>query len=117
MSKKRFLRDNVLQDMLDNFEKLAQLVNESESKEICPAGEQDLIRMMFETNHTVLERLEETIEGIKNGAQKDELNVSLTEAAMHIQTATRSIHDILMGRVDARRDDLDDLIDEIDFEL
>lgn len=116
MSKKRFLRDNVLYDMLDNFDRLTDSINENELSGLCSLDEQNSIRMMFETNKVVLERIEEVIEGIRGNVQTEEMLIPLSEAAMHIQTAMRSVYESLANRVESR-DDLDDAFDDIDFEL
>lgn len=105
-STKRFLRDKVLDGMLNDIQFIASKVLDASPKTLVFNDSIASLEEMFETNKLVLSRLEEAIAELRNHSGKDAPDIidPLVEACAHIQIAMVSIHNSLRSDLDRIHD-------------
>lgn len=92
--KKRFLRDGVLDEMLDDICQISEKVPENEQALLCSQSFASLLEL-YETNKVVLQYLEEAIDDYRSGGAMDGVIEKVVQAAAHIQIGCVSAHDAL----------------------
>lgn len=108
---KRFLRDHVLDAMIEELQRLRYDIANHEND-----SERDkhfaILHVVYETSRVVLERLEEVLEQLRVGVTSEEMIIPIAEAAMHLQNGLRNIHRSL------KEGEIEDIsVDELQAEL
>jgi hypothetical protein len=98
--KKRFLRDNVLDDMLNEIRSISDRVSDSQFPTLMFSQSITAISEMYESNKIVLEHLEDVIEQMREKDINDDVMDKVVEAAAHVQIGLMSIHASLKSDID-----------------
>ena len=109
MSKGRFLRDNVLTDMLTEIKNMAEQVEKKEMPSLLFSNSLAALAEMYETNKLVLQRLEETIQRLRDENQVSDLVDPIVEAAAHIQLGLVTIHNSLKEDISQMLEAIEDI--------
>lgn len=116
MNKKRFLRDNTLNEMLDEIRAISNKISNSEFPALLFSNTLLNITEMYETNKVVLERLEDSIEKARQSDVDPELLDELIESAAHVQLSLVSVHRALKDDVSFLVKVIKTLKDNLDIE-
>lgn len=95
MTKPRFLRDNVLNSMLDDIRKIAFRIESQEVNFLFFQNSISSLEEVYETNKLVLYQLEKVIEQLRDQNAMTEVIDSLVGAAAHVQIGLSSLHNSL----------------------
>jgi hypothetical protein len=114
MGYKRFLRDGVLERLLDEVRQAVErLPGEDEPRNFLAQYLQSII-ISYETNKITLERIEEAIEIARPHDATGEIYVPLCEAATHIKSGILSLHEALWRNLEPLRDEMNVEFDEFE---
>lgn len=100
MTKKRFLRDKVLHTMLDDINRLSDMLENENIPMFAFKNSMCSLAGLYQTNKLILERLEETIELLKQEGKTQESIDKVVEAAAHIQLGLVEIHQSIKTDLD-----------------
>lgn len=92
--KKRFLRDGVLNEMLETICSISDKVPECDSSVICSQSFASLVEL-YETNKIVLQYLEEVIDDLRDDVSLEDVIEKVVQAAAHIQLGCLAAHNTL----------------------
>lgn len=92
--KKRFLRDGVINEMLDDICSITAKVPDSNTSVVCSQSFASLVEL-YETNKIVLQYLEDVIDELREGYPVDRVIEKVVQAAAHIQIGCLSAHNTL----------------------
>ncbi len=92
MAKVRFLRDRMLDGMLNEIQSISEKVNEENLSPLFFSRSFSSLSEMYETNKMILENLEEAIEQLRHGDPHEEIIDTVVKAAAHIQLSLVTIH-------------------------
>lgn len=95
MSKKRFLRDHLLDDMLSEVRLVSEKVGESEFPRMIFSQSLMSLSEMYETNKVVLEHLESIIDMLRSNEDPESIIKHAVEAAAHVQLGLVAVHNSL----------------------
>lgn len=109
MPKKRFLRDKVLHNMLDDILRLSDLLENETMPMFTFKNSMCSLAGLYQTNKLILERLEETIELLKQDDKSQESIDKVVEAAAHIQLGLVEIHQSIKTDFDMLHDAVEKL--------
>jgi hypothetical protein len=96
MAKKRFLRDGVLDELIQYVERYMSTVPDKDTSIEYRFHYANSLLVMFKTCKITLERIEETIEIALENDKTGEICSPLAEAAMHVQAGIISLHESLL---------------------
>lgn len=113
MAGKRFLRDRVLDNMLDEIRSISEKVTDTEFPSFIFSQSISAISEMYETNKVVLQHLEDAIEKMRETHVEGEILETVVESAAHIQIGLMSIHSALKGDLDSLMDSIETLKDSL----
>lgn len=112
MSKRRFIRDGLLDEMIDDLHRCReQMVRDETDHKYVQLYL--TIHTMYETAKVVLERLEEVLDQYREHQSIEEVTVPIADAAMHLQTGIRTIHNSII-KEDGEILDTSHLMDELE---
>ncbi len=106
MGKTRFLRDNILDDMLDEIRAISDQVARQEIPPLLFYKSFTALTEMYETNKNILRHLEEAIETLRKKGVDNESIDPIVQAAVHIQMGIVNVHNTL-------KQDIENLLDSI----
>ncbi|MFB3789523.1 MAG: hypothetical protein ACE15F_24460 [bacterium] len=110
MLKKRFLRDNVLDEMLSEIRRISENVKENRFPSLVFSKSLLSLSDLYETNKIVLQRLEGIIGHLrKHPSGNEEIIGEVVEAAAHIQLGLVSVHNALTQDIRGILDGIQDL--------
>ncbi len=92
--KKRFLRDGILDEMLNDICAISEKVPDKDSAIVCSQSFASLVEL-YETNRVVLEYLESVIDDLREGLTNDQVIEKVVQAAAHMQIGCVSAHNTL----------------------
>ncbi len=104
---RRFIRDGVLDEMIQEVKKIMEKVSHDKSMEDDHHRYINSLLIHYETAKISLERIEESIERARKSDSTGEITNPLCEAASHIKTGIMSQHEILMTDIKQFPSDLD----------
>lgn len=107
MSHKRFLRDNILDEMLNEIRSITTKIESTQYPTLLFSHSLRTVNEMYETNRTVLVILEDLIDVLRNRNPEDPSLDPIVESAAHIQIGLVSVHKAL-------KDDVQQLVEVID---
>jgi hypothetical protein len=110
---KRFLRDNVLDDMLHEIRVISDRVTEAEFPTLMFTQSITAISEMYETNKIILEHLETIIEQVRDDSPKEDILQKAVEAAAHVQIGLVSVHTALKQDIDTLMSSIESLKDSL----
>ncbi len=115
MARRRFLRDGVIDDLINNVKEILDAVSGEEISDEFLFRYVNSLLISFQTNKLVLERIEESIEIARKSDPTNEICIPLADAAMHIQTGIITLHDSLVESISEDNEELDisDLSEEM----
>ena len=111
---KRFLRDRVLDNMLEEIRAISDKVTDTEFPSFIFSHSISAISEMYETNKVVLQHLEDAIEKMRETNVKGEVLETVVESAAHIQIGLMSIHTALKGDLDSLMNSIETLKSSLD---
>lgn len=97
MPQKRFLRDHVFDFLIQEVEDFLGQIPEDHPDAKYAFEYINTLVIAYKTNRLVLERIEEAIETARLHDTTKEVCVPLVDAAMHVQTGIRSLHEIFLA--------------------
>lgn len=97
--KKRFLRDGVLDSILDEICSISEKVPDMDSAVVCSQSFATLVEL-YETNKIVLQYLEAVIDDMRGGASYETVLEKVVQAAAHMQIGCVSAHQTLQSLFD-----------------
>lgn len=114
MANKRFLRDGILERLLDEVKQTVErLPGKDEPRNFLAQYLQSII-ISYETNKITLERIEEAIESARPFDTTGEICIPLCEAATHIRSGILSLHEALWRNLEPLRDEMNVEFDEFE---
>lgn len=114
MGYKRFLRDGVLERLLDEVkETVGRLPEEDESLNFLIQYLHSII-ISYETSKVTLERIEEAIESARPKDATGEICIPLCDAATHIKSGILSLHEALWRNLEPLRGEMHLEFDEFE---
>ncbi len=117
MTKKRFLRDKVIHTMLDDIQRISELIENEEMPMFTFKHSLCSLASMYQTNKLILERLEETIEMLKKENPDHPAIDNVVEAAAHIQLGLVEIHQSIKSDFDTLHEAVVKLRDLLDVSV
>ncbi|MFB3786216.1 MAG: hypothetical protein ACE15F_07585 [bacterium] len=114
MKRKRFLRDHILDELIQQLETV-----QAEALKEVSAGTHLLrylnaLLVAYKTCKITLERIEEGIESARKNDPTGEIRVPLVEAATHIQAGVLSLHEMFLTDTAAFRRQRDVSLEELE---
>ncbi len=107
MNKTRFLRDSILDEMLEEIRQISDQVSRHQLSPLLFFNSFIALTEMYETNKTVLKHLEKSIEVMRNNDSPPESIDPVVESATHIQMGLINVHSTL-------KKDIEDLLNSIE---
>lgn len=95
MDKKRFLRDSVLDDMLDEIRSISDKVSESGFPSMMFHSSLMSLSELYESNKHVLTQLEKAIDLIRRDGKPSAVLNEIVDAAVHVQIGLTTVHNAL----------------------
>ena len=106
MKQSRFLRDNILDEMLAEVRAISDKMTRREFPPIIFCNSLSALTELYETNKTVLQHLETAIEAMRKKESTEIVIDQIVEAAAHIQLGLVSVHNAL-------KEDINELLEGI----
>ncbi|MBN2329795.1 MAG: hypothetical protein JXR73_21820 [Candidatus Omnitrophica bacterium] len=95
MLRKRFLRDRVIDDMLDEIRMASERSGQSDGAQVLLSNSMLSLTELYEGNKIVLTILEDSIEKLRSEGVNSQIVDKLIEAATQIQVSMVKIHNSL----------------------
>ena len=100
MTKTRFLRDNILDEMLEEIRTIAEQVSRQQIPPLLFHNSFLALTEMYETNKNVLRHLETAIDLLRDNASAQAAINPIVEAAAHIQMGIVNVHNTLKNDIE-----------------
>ncbi|MBD3267892.1 hypothetical protein GF373_14585 [bacterium] len=113
---KRFLRDNILDEMLHEIRNISETITDSQFPTLMFSQSLAAISEMYETNKTVLHHLEEVIEQLREKEVDDQVLDQVVNAAAHVQIGLMSVHSALKNDVESLLNGIESLRSTLEIE-
>lgn len=107
MAMKRFLRDNILDEMLEEIRMISGKTAETGFPTLVFSQALISLSELYETNKVVLKHLEEVIDRLRHSNVETETIDQVVEAAAHIQVGLVTVHNALKKDVQTILDGID----------
>ncbi|NPU99466.1 MAG: hypothetical protein HPY51_19935 [Candidatus Omnitrophica bacterium] len=114
MTRRRFLRDHVIDDLIGQLEQVQAEAHRTESSDPFFLNYLNALLVAYKTCMITLERIEEGIESARKNDPTGEICLPLVEAATHIQTGVLSLHETFLSDTGAFREQRDMTLEELE---
>ncbi len=116
MAKTRFLRDKMLDEMLDEIRTISDKIFTNEFSLMVFTNSMRSLAEMYETNKRILLRLEKVIETKRTHQPDDPTLDDIVEAAAHVQLGLVTIHNALKKDVNGLLQGIKDIESSLSLE-
>ena len=114
MTNKRFLRDRILDDMIDDIQFMSDKLPVNECQWLVNTQLNAFLSDLFQVNKKVLERLETLIEEKRNVTLPDDVIVCLVKTASDIQSGLVSVRRSIKEGIEGMTDGIQDFLSSFD---